>query len=236
MWVLVCSGAVTFASAVLAGEVSMPPEMAGLVPVKARNLDSVYLLPNTDFNKYRKVIIDPAEVAFHKDWMSNINRNQRSRRINEDDAKEIAEAARSGFADIWADAFRKAGYEPVTMPGPDVLRLSPGIANLYINAPEKTQPTGNSHTYSVDAGEATLVLQVRDSDTGATLGMVFDRARAGNYAGELMWTTRVSNRSDFGVLFRKWANFAVSGLQQLKINAPAAASQSTAASDEPPKR
>ena len=48
---------------------------------------------------------------------------------------------------------------------------SPGVANLYINAPD-TMSAGRSRTYTTEAGEATLVLEARDSTSGALLGRV----------------------------------------------------------------
>ena len=106
----------------------------------------------------------------------------------------------------------------MTTPGNDVLRLSPGVANLYINAPD-TMSAGRSRTYTTEAGEATLVLEARDSQSGALLGRVFDRRETRQSAG-VQWTTSVSNRADFKQLFQSWANIAVKGFGELKENSP----------------
>src|SRR5215471_17752528 len=120
---------VAIASVGMAGQVALPPELTGLVKVKAKNVDNAYLLPGADFRTYPKIMIDPAEVAFRKDWMRNINSQERSasRRVDEQDAQEIVAAARSSFADIWEKSFRKAGYGIAKAPGVGVLRLSPAI-------------------------------------------------------------------------------------------------------------
>ncbi len=205
-------------TAALAAEVTTPPELIGLVQVKARSVDSAYLLPGTDFRPYTKVLIDPAEVAFRKDWKREMN-SRPGQHIDDADANAIMEAARSGFADVWAKAFSKAGYEVVSTDGPDVLRLSPAISNLYINAPD-TMSAGRSKTYTVEAGEATLALQVRDSQTGATVGFAADRRRTRSSGGRMQWTTSVSNRADFEDLFRQWAAICVDALQSLKAISP----------------
>jgi hypothetical protein len=214
------------ASVGMAGQVALPPELTGLVTVKAKNVDNAYLLPGADFRTYTKIMIDPAEVAFRKDWLRNMNQQSRStsRMIDEKDAQEIAAAARSGFGDIWQEAFHKAGYEIAETPGPGVLRLSPAIVDLYINAPDVMAP-GRSRTYAVEAGEATLVLEARDSETGATLGYATDQRRTRSYGGRMTWTTSVSNRSNFGALFRQWADICVSALQDLKSKSPITAPQ-----------
>jgi hypothetical protein len=202
-------------------DTALPPELAGLVKVKAKRVDEAYLLPGTDFRTYTKVMIDPAEVAFRKDWMRNINQQNRStsRQVTTEDAQEIAAAARSGFAEIWEEAFRKAGYEVVKAAGPNVLRLSPKVIDLYINAPDVMAP-GRSRSYTVEAGEATLVLQASDSESGAAVGYAVDRRRTRSNGMTLSWTTSVSNRGDFGILFRDWANICVSALEDLKEKSP----------------
>ena len=93
-----------------------------------------------------------------------------SQRFGAQDAEQIAQTARSGFEAIFAAAFKKKGYEIATAPASDVLRLSPAIANLYINAPQPSGP-GMSRSYTVEAGGATFVLEARDSATGAALGL-----------------------------------------------------------------
>ena len=127
-----------------------------LVAVRAKGLDAAYVLPGTDFRPYGKVMIDPAEVAFRKDWMTNFNRSGQSlsNDVTDQDAGKIAAAARSAFGDVFAEAFRTAGYEVVTAAGPDVLRLSPAVVDLYINAPD-TGSAIPTRSYTMEAGEAT---------------------------------------------------------------------------------
>ena len=197
----------------------LPPPYQDLVQVKAKKLDAVYLLPGADFSGYSKLMIDPAQVSFRKDWVKETNRSRGlSGKIDQDDAQQIAQAARSGFEGIFTAAFKAKGYEVVTNAGRDVLRLSPAIANLYINAPQSGGP-GVSRTYTVEAGGATLVLEVRDSTTGAILGVAIDRSETRG-TGYATLTTSVSNRADFEQLFKRWADICVKGFEQLKT-APA---------------
>ncbi len=115
--------------------------------------------------------------------------------VTDEHVAKIQQAARDGLDQVFRETFEKAGVSVVTAAGPDVLRLSPGIANLYINAPD-TMSAGMSRTYTTEAGEATLVLEVRDSTTGALLGRVVDR-RETRQSGGVQWATSVSNRADF---------------------------------------
>jgi hypothetical protein len=197
-----------------------PTNWDGLIEVKPKKMDAAFLLPGADFRPYTKVMIDPTQVAFHKDWMKNMNEPSRelSRRISQDEAAEILAAARSNFDDIFNEAFTKAGYAVVTAPGPDVLRVSTAVVNLYLNAPDTMSP-GRSRTFTANAGEATVVIEVRDSMTGALLGRVLDRRETMDSAGMQM-ATSVSNLSDFRQLFKQWATTSAKGIDELKAHSP----------------
>ncbi|MCB1597696.1 MAG: DUF3313 family protein [Gammaproteobacteria bacterium] len=198
---------------------AMSPDLEGLVEVKAKHMDEAYLLPGADFRQYTAVIIDTPDVAFDKDWMRNMNETRTlSHRVSQADAEKIAEATRSGLVEVFQEEFRKAGYEIATAPGAQVLRLSPSIVKLYVNAPDVMAPD-RSRTYTIDAGEATLKLKARDSVSGALLGMAVDRREARG-TGFVTWTNSVTNRSDFRRLFQQWARICIKGLDELKTSSP----------------
>jgi hypothetical protein len=192
----------------------------GLVEVKPKRMDAAFLAPGADFRPYMKLMVDPTEVAFHKDWLKNQNRagSRMTVRIDDQQAAEILQAARSNFSDIFNEAFTEAGYQIVTTPGPDVLRVSTGVLNLYLNAPD-TMEAGRTRTYTANAGEATLVIEVRDSSTNALLGRVLDRRQTLD-SGTMQMSSSVSNLSDFRSLFKRWAKNTVEGLAELKAHSP----------------
>ena len=197
------------------------PDLDGLVEVKAKHMDEAYLLPGADFRQFTAVMIDTPDVAFDKDWMRNMNETRRlSHMVSQKDAEKIAAATRSGLVEVFQEQFRKAGYTIATAPGADVLRLSPSIVKLYINAPDVMAPD-SSRSYTIDAGEATLVLKARDSVSGALLGMAVDRREARG-TGFVTWTNSVTNRSDFRRLFQQWARICIKGLDELKADSPVA--------------
>lgn len=204
----------------LGADEASPQNWDGLVQVKSKKMDAVFLLPGEDFRPYTKVMIDPAEVAFKKNWMRDINSSRRelSRKVTQEDADEIMAAARTNFADVFTEAFLNAGYKVVQAPGPDVLRLRPAIVDLYVTAPDTMSP-GRTRTYTVEAGEAMLVIEVRDSTTQALMGRVLDR-RATRESPTLSYSNKVTNLADFRDLFKQWAKTTVSGLDHLKELSP----------------
>ena len=192
-------------------------DLEGMVKVKSTRLDNVWLLPNTDLRTYTKVRFDPTEVAFRKNFQRDYNRSASpGRRIDDQEIVQMADRARTGFEEIFTKAYRDAGWQVVDQPGPDVLRLRTGVVNLYINAPEQLS-AGRTRTYSLEAGEATFVIEVRDSVTGALLGRAIDSQIAGDFPGQ---RTSVTNIADFEDLFRGWARTSVRGLEELKAHSP----------------
>ena len=221
MWIKTTLAAATFALIAVTGYAKdqAPTSWDGLVQVKSKYFDAAYLAPGADFRPYTKVMIDPTEVAFHKDWMKNMNdRRDLNRMVDDQHAQEIMKAARSNFDDIFREQFTKDGYTVVTAPGPDVLRVRTGVINLYINAPD-VMTAGRSTSYTANAGEATLVMEARDSMTGALLGRVLDRRETRDTVG-MQATSSVTNLADFRSLFKSWAGIASKGLKRLKEISP----------------
>ncbi len=196
---------------------SAPPNWDGLVEVKAKQLDLAYLLPGADFRPYTKVLLDEPEAAFRKDWLRNMNDTMDiTRRVSNADAQKILATVQVGTKDIFDEAFTKAGYQVVSAPGGDVLRVSVGVVDLYVNAPDVLTP-GRSYSFTTNAGEATLVLELRDSLTNALLARVVDR-RETTYSPQR--ANSVTNTQDFRFLMQNWANVTVKGVTALKEISP----------------
>jgi len=201
----------------------LPPEMSDLVQVKSKRLDQVYLLPGTDFKAYRKVMIDATQVSFAKNFLKDTNssRGISSGKISDGEAQQVLAEARKGFSDIISSTFKNAGIEVVTAPGPDVLWLTPAVINLYVNAP--AAGSSATRTYAVSAGQATFVLAVRDSTTGALIGMAIDKRETRSAVGAPVIVDGVVNRREFEVLVQRWAQISVKGFKALQESTPVAA-------------
>ena len=197
-----------------------PTNWDGLIEVKSKKMDAAFLMPGADFRPYTKLMVDPTQVAFQKNWLKDINSSRRgvSSRVTDEDAAKILDAAKKNFDEVFDDQFVKDGYQVVTTPGPDVLRVASAVVNLYVNAPD-TMEAGRSRSYTTEAGEATLVLECRDSVTGALLARVVDRRETQQSPG-MQWTSSVTNQADFRNLVRTWASISSKGLAKLKELSP----------------
>jgi len=195
---------------------SVPPvEWDGLQRVQSKRFELVYLKPGADFRAYSKVIVEPTEVAFHKDWRRNHNATTRglAGRVSEQDVERAISRGVASASGIFIDAWKTGGFTVVQTPGPDVLRVRTAIMNISVTAPE-VRSASRSYSFSNEAGQASLVVELHDSMTGALLGRVVDRKLAGDTITG--WCTSVSNRSDFRELVKSWAKESVRGMSELK--------------------
>ena len=100
-----------------------------------------------------------------------------------------------------------------------MLRVKTGILNITVSAPDR--PTaGRSYTFADTAGQATLIIEARDSMTGALLGRAVDTKIAGD--NTVGWRSSVGNRADFRALVEQWAKLSVNGISELKALSPLA--------------
>jgi hypothetical protein len=219
--IVICTAALALATAVPFAPLSAkaPDNIEGLYKVPSKRFDLVYLLPEADFRPYTKVMFDTPEVAFTKNWQRDYNSDVRGTggRISDQDAQKILNAARSGITEVFAKAFTAGGVQIVTEPGLDVVRLRTSVVNLDVVAPD-LMTAGRSRTYSREAGSATLVIEVRDSLTGALLGSAIDTRNIGDSMPFVR--NSVTNRSDFTQAFQRWAKISLDGLNELKQLSP----------------
>jgi hypothetical protein len=189
------------ASAVSVSDVGRQAAQEGLAAAHSRYLDKVYLRPELNLSAYRAVMIDPVRVDFDERWLKDSG--YAIPPVGDENLKRIAEGiAQEAQANI-AEAFLAHGFAISSTAGPGVLRLTPSVSELYVYAPER-RPPWNRRTFTREAGEATLVLEARDSTTDTVVARVAHRARTPQM-GPVTWATDVTNQIWFGELIRRWA-------------------------------
>lgn len=206
------------ALAVAAPLLAATPSWDGLTEVNSRRMGTTWLLAGADFRPYKKVMLSEPEVAFRNNWLRDVNRGA-ARRVSQADADRILATVATNLTDVFAREFTRAGFEVVTKPGPDVLKLNVDIINLSVNAPD-TGTSARTTSFTTNAGEATIVLEARDSETRALLARAVDRRQTPNNAGMGTRATSVSNTADFRRLAQSWARTTATKLQGLQTISP----------------
>ena len=190
-----------------------PEEWDGLVLQPGTRLGAVFVKPDAEVVAYRSVMIDPVEVSFARNWDPNRGGRSQLGRLNADDMAAI----QTGVADLFRETFRaeleRGGYQLVDVAGPDTLRVTAAIVDLYITAPD-TMSAGRSRTYSANAGRMTLVAELRDSMTGEILARAVD-ARSARSTGTWNITNRVTNTADARRAMGIWATALRQALDEM---------------------
>jgi hypothetical protein len=186
----------------------------GLELKQVKGVDAVYLLPGAQFKPYTTVMIDPVQVAFDKNWEPNQYERDISRHLSTKDIEKIRTEMSQVFREVFVEELQKGGYTVVQETSPETLRVSPGLANVYITAPDKMAP-GRSYTLTSESGRMTLVMELRDGSTAQLIGRVLD-TKVGDNFGRMMITDSVTNSADFRQAVRQWASRLRQGLDNLK--------------------
>ncbi len=184
----------------------------GLQKITIKGIDLAFARPGATLSEYTKVIVSPVEVDFHKNWNPTVTGS--SRKLSTDERMKI----RTGVGKIVYDALIKelgqGSYTVVKEPGPDVLVVTARILNLYVTAPDVMTP-GRSRTYTVSAGEMTLLAELADSETGEVIVRLLDRYQSRG-TGSFTMSSSVSNAAEAQRAAASWAKILRSELDKAK--------------------
>jgi hypothetical protein len=171
----------------------------GLELVPAKNIGALYRRPDVDLTAYNKILIGEPAVQFSKNWNP---RNYGTFGLSAAQLTKIRAELAAMAKGVFTKTLSDGGFEIVTDAGDGVLAITPNIVDVFINAPD-VPTAGRSRTYTMDAGSATLALQVNDAVTGTLLAVALDSRRSGT--SSMRWTTSVSNRAAAEQMLKNWA-------------------------------
>jgi len=128
----------------------------------------------------------------------------------------IDDNARARFEELVGQVFKEElqkseKFELVDGPGPDVMMIRGGLLDVISYVPPN-MVAGRSEVFLSSVGEATLVLELRDSETGTILARSIDRRAAQNIGGQLQRSTRATNTSEVRRVIRHWGTRLREGL------------------------
>ena len=175
----------------------------GLHLMKDTKLRAVYMKPGANLDEYDKVALLACYVAFKKNWQRNYNDETVSLmdRISDQDMKNIRDKLAGEFNKVFTEVLTKGGHQMVAKGGSGVLIVQPAIINLEVTAPDTMSP--GEATFSANAGQMTLYMQLHDGKTGDIIARVIDpKAMGGNFA---QIRNSVTNMADADRVLRRWA-------------------------------
>jgi hypothetical protein len=184
----------------------------GLHKVDNSQADVAWARPDFDISGYTKIWLVGAGIEYRQ--VKDRGRSTMAR--SQGGPYFIDDKSRAQFEELVGKVFREElekveKYELVDGPGPDVLMVRGGLLDVTSYVPP--DPIGGrSYIYLSSVGEATLVLELRDSETGTILARSVDRRAAETIGGTFTRSNSVTNSAEARRLIRYWATRLREGL------------------------
>lgn len=195
---------------------SQPPEISldGMELVEKFAHGELYADAGVDWSVYTELQLEPATVAFRRNWQRDQNISDPFRVRNSD-----VEKIKQDLAALFDEVFTKelsdnGGYTLSETSGDHVMRIEPHIVDLDVHAPD-TRRTSFSRSYTERAGRMTLKLNIFDSVTGDLIASATDRQEA-TQRGYAQLSNSVTNKADAQLMLQKWATALRERLDQTR--------------------
>ncbi len=221
----------TFATVIVAGVVSgcstAPPApqtgadaeitFDGLHKWDNTRVDAAWAVPDLDLSGYWKIL--PVNVGI--EYREVKNRGNTTAARSKGGPYFIDDKARAQFEalvdEIVTEELQKSSrFEIVDEPGPGTLIVSGGLLNVTSQVPPDS--IGRSRIYLSSVGDATLVLEFRDSETNRILGRAVDRRAAETVGGTFTISNTVTTNAEVRRLIRYWGTLVREGLEGFTRN------------------
>jgi hypothetical protein len=181
----------------------------GLREVRNPRFGAVWVADDFDLSGYTKVRLEGAGIEFRNVGATGGSRN-RTREF------PISERGQQDLSDIMENAFRRelarsSRFELTEAVGPDVLTVWGGLLDVVSFVPPERP--GRSDIWLRSVGEATLVIELRDSQSNATLARIVDR-RAAEQTSTGTVANTVTTTAEVRRLATNWARLFRQRLDQ----------------------
>ena len=186
------------------GAISSTINYEGLADVSRPYFDVAQVRPGADFGEYDGVIVSAPELAFRMP-----DRSQQQFPLDENQKRRFQAA----LAEVFSLEFSNLkNFVLKDQPGPGILELTVRVENITA-----TVPTGQSPQlgFALSAvGEATLILELHDSESGEILARGVD-SRPVQGAAVRQGREMVTRWEDIEKLCARWASMARERLDAL---------------------
>lgn len=192
-----------------------PTTTDGLYRVYEPRFGAAFVMPGADFAAYDAVTVDSPSVSYKEEPRpaTAMNRRRGNFALPTRDVDRMKRFFVEAFVEEMgtSDELRVVSEE-----SSGVLRLSGHIVNLVVDAPPAL---AGQRDYRQDAGEMTMILDVRDAATGAPLARIADRRAIapgklgidGGYEA-----TRVTSLGAMRDTFAEWARLSRDYILELR--------------------
>lgn len=211
--IAVLGGACSTTQPTIDTSAGVEPTFDDLYPVRNSAADEAWARADLDLSGYHSIMLDEVAVEYRPGGESNRTYAARSRTA----AFEVTAEQRRRFETLMAEVFRdelakSTRFTLADEPGPDTLLIHAALLDVVSFVPPDV--VGRSDIYLSRVGEATLVLELRDSVTEAILARAIDRKAAERNSGQLQLSNRVTNTAEVRRVAQAWARSLRDGLER----------------------
>jgi Protein of unknown function (DUF3313) len=190
----------------------------GLQRVESKRFALAWIRPDAHFAGYKKLLVLPAEISYKDPDKARTHARPGSSGddnylLSESRMERLRKALRESFT---TQVIEKGGWELTDQPGPDVMIARGGLIDMIVRVPPVT--AGRSRVFLDTFGEATLVIELYDSETRQILARIADREAAespGNRMG-----TDMEAPGEVRRMFTSWAKRFREALDEVKERRP----------------
>jgi hypothetical protein len=171
----------------------------GLHRIDGGTIDRAWAKPGIDLGGYTKVLLLPAEMTFRDVKDAGFDRSATNYPIDDARREQLRALLDEAFV---TELGKSKRFELTDKPGSDVLEIRGAVLDIVSHVPP--QPIGRSAVFVRSLGEATLVVELRDSVTHEALARAIERR-----AAERVMPARsssVSNASEIRNAAHSWAD------------------------------
>ncbi len=187
----------------------------GLVRIDNGRFRDSWIDPDIDFTQYDQIMVGDAVFEFRA--VKKSTSASFTRRTNESEFW-ISDANREKLIDVVTEVFsselvNSKNFTKAEGRGPNVLVIVGGLHDIVSRVPP--DQVGRGDIYLASVGEATLVLEARDSLSGETIYRAIDRRSAEQVGGQMIASNTVTTTSEVRRMARRWAIRLREGLDSI---------------------
>ncbi len=184
----------------------------GLYPVENSRADAAWARPDADISGYSKIMLQSVGVQFRPGAKSRATRSSSG-----SDYYVVTPERKERLKEIFAERFREElakskHFTLVGEPGPDVLLIKGGLIDVVSYVPPAQ--AGRYEVFLDKIGEATLVLELIDSESDAIIARAVDRRAAEGVSDTFRRSNSATNAAEVRRLAGIWARMLREQLDQ----------------------
>jgi hypothetical protein len=178
----------------------------GLVEVVNARASAAWIRPDFDLSGYTRVKLEGAGIEYRP--VRGAGRLGSAFPMSDSAKARLKRVVSTAFHEELAQSER---FELTEETGPDVLLIWGGLLDVVSFVPPAS--SGRGDVFLRRVGEATLVVELRDSQSDSTLARILDR-RAAEQSGGVLASNTVSNTAEVRRLANRWARLLRQRLEE----------------------